>query len=90
MRSPSARNTASGSRSLAERIADETGSSYLYAPTPDDLDALYQKIRGQLQNQYRIEFTSLHAADGQKHVLAIGLVLPDGREFWSEKEYKVP
>ncbi|MBN1659937.1 MAG: VWA domain-containing protein [Anaerolineae bacterium] len=75
---------------VMQQIADGTGSSYLYAPTPDDLDALYQKIRGQLQNQYRIEFTSLHDADGQKHMLTIGLVLPDGREFWSEKEYKVP
>jgi VWFA-related protein len=75
---------------VMQQIADETGSSYLYAPMPDDLDALYQKIRGQLQNQYRIEFTSLHGADGQKHTLRIGLVMPDGREFWSEKEYKVP
>jgi VWFA-related protein len=75
---------------VMERISSETGGEYLFAPSPDALDALYQKIRGQLQNQYRIEFTAPHGADGAVHVLAIGLDLGGGQQIWSEKEYRAP
>lgn len=75
---------------VMERIASDTGGDYLYAPSPDDLDALYQKIRGQLQNQYRIQFTSLHEADNQSHMLSIGIDLGSGQQLWGEKEYRLP
>jgi len=73
-----------------EQLASQTGGEYLFAPSPDDLDALYQKIRGQLQNQYRIELTSLHGEDGANHTLAIGLHIGGGQEIWGEKEYLSP
>ncbi|MEJ2207586.1 MAG: VWA domain-containing protein [Anaerolineae bacterium] len=76
--------------SVMERIASGTGGDYLYAPSPDDLDALYQKIRGQLQNQYRIQFTSLHEADNQSHVFSIGIDLGGGQILWGEKQYRLP
>jgi len=72
------------------RIASGTGGDYLYAPEPDDLDALYQKIRGQLQNQYRIQFTSLHGADDKSHILSIGIELGGGQQLWGEKQYQGP
>jgi VWFA-related protein len=75
---------------IMEQIASDTGGQYLFAPSPDDLDALYQKIRGQLQNQYRIEFTSLHEADDAEHTLGVGLDLGGGQEIWSEKSYRLP
>jgi VWFA-related protein len=75
---------------VMEQISTETGGEYLFAPSPDALDALYQKIRGQLQNQYRIEFTADHGADGAVHLLAIGVDLGGGQQLWSEKEYHVP
>jgi VWFA-related protein len=75
---------------VMERIASSTGGDYLYAPTPDDLDALYQKIRGQLQNQYRIQFSSLHEADDRSHLLRIGIDLGGGQLLWGEKQYRLP
>ncbi|MFN2226388.1 MAG: VWA domain-containing protein [Anaerolineae bacterium] len=75
---------------VMERIASSTGGDYLYAPTPDDLDALYQKIRGQLQNQYRIQFSSLHEADDRSHLLRIGIDLGGGQWLWGEKQYRLP
>ncbi len=75
---------------VMQRIGGETQGEYLFAPTPDDLDALYQKIRGQLQNQYRLEFTSLHGADGETHTLGVGIEIGAGQELWSEKEYRSP
>lgn len=73
-----------------ERISSGTGGDYLFAPNPDDLDALYPKIRGQLQNQYRIEFTSMHDADGGEHTLGVGVDLGGGEELYSEKPYRSP
>ena len=75
---------------IMAQIAAETGGDYLFAPTPDALDALYQKIRGQLQNQYRIDLTSLHGADQAMHTLRIGLDLGGGFEIWAEKSYRAP
>jgi Ca-activated chloride channel family protein len=72
------------------KIGGDTGGDYLFAPSPDDLDALYQKIRGQLQNQYRIEFTSLHGPDGQQHKIGVGVDLGGGEEIYGEKEYRSP
>jgi len=71
-------------------IAAKTGGDYLLAPAPDALDALYQKIRGQLQNQYRIDLTSLHGPDQGMHTLRIGLDLGGGLEIWAEKTYRAP
>ena len=75
---------------ILAKIASETGGDYMLAPTPDALDALYQKIRGQLQNQYRIDFASLHKADQAMHTLRIGLDLGGGFEIWAEKSYQSP
>ncbi len=75
---------------IMAKIASETGGDYLLAPAPDALDALYQKIRGQLQNQYRIDLTSLHEADQAMHTLRIGLDLGGGVEIWAEKTYRAP
>ena len=75
---------------VMERISSGTGGDYLFAPSPDDLDALYQKIRGQLQNQYRIEFTSLHGADGGQHTFGVGVDLGGGQELYGEKPYRAP
>jgi VWFA-related protein len=75
---------------IMAQIAAETGGDYLFAPTPDALDALYQKIRGQLQNQYRIDLTSLHGADQAMHTLRIGLDLGGGFAIWAEKSYRAP
>ena len=75
---------------IMAQISSETGGDYLLAPAPDDLDALYQKIRGQLQNQYRLDFASLHGADQGMHTLRIGLDLGGGLETWTEKSYRAP
>ena len=75
---------------IMARIASETGGDYLLAPAPDALDALYQKIRGQLQNQYRIDLTSLHGADQAIHTLRIGLDLGAGMVIWAERTYRAP
>ena len=72
------------------KIGGDTGGDYLFAPSPDDLDALYQKIRGQLQNQYRIEFNALHGPDGQQHTIGVGVDLGGGKELYDEKEYRSP
>ena len=40
-----------------ETIATSTGGSYLYAPDSHQLDALYQKINGQLKNLYMANVT---------------------------------
>ena len=75
---------------IMAQIAAETGGDYLLAPAPDALDALYQKIRGQLQSQYRIDLTSLHGPDQGMHTLRIGLDLGGGSEIWAEKSYRAP
>ena len=75
---------------ILAKIASQTGGDYLLAPAPDALDALYQKIRGQLQNQYRVDLTSLHGADQAMHTLRIGLDLGGGFEIWAEKTYQAP
>jgi len=75
---------------IMAQIASETGGDYLLAPAPDALDALYQKVRGQLQNQYRIDLTSLHGADQGMHTLRIGLDLGGELEIWAEKTYRAP
>jgi VWFA-related protein len=75
---------------IMAKIASETGGDYLLAPAPDALQALYQKIRGQLQSQYRFDLTSLHAADQGMHTLRIGLDLGGGLEIWAEKTYRAP
>lgn len=40
-----------------EDIANQTGGSYLYAPDSQQLDALYQKISGQLKNLFMATVT---------------------------------
>lgn len=75
---------------IMAKIASETGGDYLLAPDPNALDALYQKIRGQLQNQYRIDLTSLHEADQEMHTLRIELDLGSGIMIWTEKTYRAP
>jgi VWFA-related protein len=72
-----------------ERISMETGGEYLFAPTPGDLDALYQKIRGQLQNQYRFEFMSRHGGGEGTHTLSVGLLQSEEQVLWGEKQYQV-
>jgi VWFA-related protein len=73
-----------------EGISYDTRGDYLFAPNAGDLDALYQKVRLQLQNQYRFEFMSRHLADEANHALRVGLDLSGGQELWSEKGYRVP
>lgn len=43
---------------VLQQIAQATSGSYLEAPSSTDLDALYQRVRAQLQNQYLIHFDS--------------------------------
>ncbi len=75
---------------ILNNIADDTGGDYLYAPAPDALDALYQTIRGQLQNQYRLEFQSLHDPDGQEHTVSVGVKVSPDEEISAEKKYRAP
>jgi VWFA-related protein len=43
---------------VLQRIADETGGSYFYAPRARDLAALYTRIAGDIQQEYRLTYTS--------------------------------
>jgi Mg-chelatase subunit ChlD len=45
--------------SILERLAGETGGIYLEAPSTEELSTLYDRVRGQLDNQYRLAFDSL-------------------------------
>ncbi|MBU0494731.1 MAG: VWA domain-containing protein [Chloroflexi bacterium] len=74
---------------ILERIAADSGGRYLYAPTPNELDALYQQTRGQLQDQYRITFDSLHPADHAEHTITVELVAGNIHES-SNKQYLSP
>ncbi len=40
------------------KIADETGGQYYYAPTSAELESIYQQISQQIQNQYKISYSS--------------------------------
>ena len=74
---------------VMEELATATGGEYLFAPSPDDLDSLYQKIRGQLQNQYRIEFASQHGPDEAEHTLSVSMDIGAGQEIQGEKQYRI-
>ena len=41
-----------------QQIADSTGGRYYYAPSSSDLQQIYQLISQQLQNQYKITYTT--------------------------------
>ncbi len=69
---------------ILERSAQETGGQYLFAPSPEELAALYMKIGGQLQNQYRLDFESLHAADHNEHLLTV--TVTDGTSIVADKK----
>ncbi len=69
---------------VLERSAQETGGLYLFAPSPEELAALYMKIGGQLQNQYRLDFDSLHAADHQEHLITV--TVTDGTSIVADKK----
>ena len=75
---------------IMEQISTRTGGDYLFAASPDDVQTMYRKVRGQLQNQYRLEFASLHGADGKLHILDIGVVHGLRQETWGDKRYRAP
>jgi VWFA-related protein len=43
---------------VLQRIANETGGSYFYAPRADELAALYTRIAGDIQQEYQLTYTS--------------------------------
>ena len=52
-------------RTSLQRLADETGGQYFEAPTSSDLEYIYQLISQQIQNQYKITYTTSNpACDG--------------------------
>jgi Ca-activated chloride channel family protein len=53
-------------------IAEKTNGEYRFTPSPEDLTALYQNISLQLQNEYRLTYTSPNALrDGFERGLVV-------------------
>jgi VWFA-related protein len=72
--------------SILQRIAEETGAQYFEAPTPADLDRMYQAINDQLRGQYLFWFSSSQARDTNEHHIQIKTNV-GGSETSSEKSY---
>ena len=70
-----------------EDISLGTGGIFLKAGEPEDLVRLYQIIGDQLQNQYRLTFTSSVGTDEQWHNLKIRVTDPGGQVMETEREY---
>lgn len=69
------------------QIAERTGGDYMEAPTPDDLERLFDKLQARFDNQYEVEFQSLFP-DRERGTLE--LFISDGEgEISIKKEYQV-
>jgi len=54
-----------------EQLATETGGQFFNAPNSSDLEQVYNQIALQLENQYRVTYTSSDACDGTEHTVEI-------------------
>jgi len=69
-------------------LAEETNGRYLYAPTPDELLAIYERIGTQLKNQYRVSCMVPSASTAGTHELRV--VVSDGQHvIEGRKQYIV-
>ena len=68
-------------------LAGETGGTFLKAAEPGDLLLLYQTIADQLNNQYKLIFSSTFGRDDSWHTLQIGYRDPSGEEFKTARTF---
>lgn len=54
-----------------QTVAHESGGAYFAAPTPEELQALYQKLGKQLTGQYHISYNSNLPGDGSVHTIQL-------------------
>lgn len=64
---------------VLQKIADDTGGRYYAAPTADQLQQIYQLLAQQLQNQYRVSYTtSRPVRDGSTRQVGITVTCQGG------------
>jgi hypothetical protein len=69
------------------RLADETGGAFFKAAQAGDLLRLYQTIADQLNNQYKLIFTSSFGKDDSWHTLKMIYRDPSGSEFNASRSF---
>lgn len=72
--------------SLAD-LAGGTGGTFFKAAEPGDLLLLYQTIADQLNNQYKLVFSSTCGRDDSWHALQIAYRDPSGEEFKASRTF---
>jgi len=75
---------------VLDGIASETGGRFFYAPTPGDLDDVYELISEQLQSLFRLSFTSPFPERPDRvvliHTLAVSLTYR-GEEISGSRDF---
>lgn len=71
-----------------ERLAVETGASYLFAPQADALSELYSRLSRQFRGQYVVLYRST-GSDASEHRLTV-VTRINGVESTSSKSYRAP
>ncbi|MGC8873588.1 MAG: VWA domain-containing protein [Chloroflexia bacterium] len=73
-----------------ERLAAETGASYLFAPQADALGELYARLSRQLRGQYQLIYRSpAPSSPGSEHRVTL-ITRINGVENTSSKSYRIP
>jgi len=54
-----------------QSLAEDTDGFYVYAPTPEELKIVYQKIQIQLEGQYHGRCTAVVGFDGLEHTIRV-------------------
>lgn len=72
--------------SILSSIATKTGAQYFEAPTPADLNTMYQKISDQIGNQYYLSFKLDIPKTGGEHRLKITSTI-EGSPTTSERSF---
>ncbi len=71
-----------------ERLAVETGASYLFAPQAEALSELYSRLSRQFRGQYQIRYRSAASSTSEHRLTVITRI--NGVESTSSKSYRVP
>jgi VWFA-related protein len=80
--------------SVLEEIAQDTGGKYYYAPTSDDLEAIYQEIAEVFQNQYSVSYQTSSTGSSictlEVRISSAGLTGSDCKEFVIDTSRAMP
>lgn len=74
------------SPSILRSIAEKTGAQYFEAPTPADINGMYEKVSNQLGNQYYVSFKLNITKTGGEHRLKISSTV-EGSPTTSERSF---